>query len=75
MSLAGIKIMSKDIDFITEEIEKLRSVLNEICISIDDEDFTEKILAISMDMDKLILDYVKHESDLKLNRYQGKSDI
>lgn len=51
--------MKKSIEHINNEIENLRIVLNEICVSIDDESLTEEILDISRQMDKLIIDYIE----------------
>lgn len=54
-----VRIMKKSIKHINNEIENLRIVLNEICVSIDDESLTEEILDISRQMDKLIIDYIE----------------
>ena len=56
--------MDKSLICINEEIEKLRVVLNEISASIDDENFREEILEISIKMDKLILEYINSACNL-----------
>lgn len=61
--------MKKNIEYINNEIENLRSVLNEICVSIDDESLIEEILDLSRQIDKLIVDYIE------VNTSTGNSSI
>ncbi|MBP2033399.1 putative nuclease of restriction endonuclease-like RecB superfamily [Clostridium algifaecis] len=61
--------MKNSVEYINNEIENLRIVLNEICVSIDDESLTEEILDLSRQMDKLIIDYIE------ANKVNGKNEI
>ncbi|QGU95880.1 Spo0E family sporulation regulatory protein-aspartic acid phosphatase [Clostridium bovifaecis] len=48
-----------DLNSINKEIEDLRDVLNEVAA--DDESSPKKVLEISQQLDKLIVEYTKRE--------------
>ncbi|KOF56358.1 hypothetical protein AGR56_05970 [Clostridium sp. DMHC 10] len=66
--------MKKSVEYINNEIENLRIVLNEICASIDDESLTEEILDISRQMDKLIIDYIEANKENSKNEIKMEDD-
>lgn len=65
--------MKKSVEYINE-IENLRIVLNEICVSIDDESLTEEILDLSRQMDKLIIDYIEANKENSKNEIKMEDD-
>lgn len=66
--------MKKSVEYINNEIENLRIVLNEICVSIDDESLTEEILDLSRQMDKLIIDYIEANKENGKNKIKMEDD-
>lgn len=66
--------MKKSVEYINNEIENLRIVLNEICVSIDDESLTEEILDLSRQMDKLIIDYIEANKENSKNEIKMEDD-
>jgi two-component system cell cycle response regulator len=48
-----------DIEELTNRIDEVRDVLNEICITIDENENKEDILKVSEYLDRLIVTYMK----------------
>lgn len=48
-----------DIEELTNRIDEVRDVLNEICITIDENENKEDILNVSEYLDRLIVAYMK----------------